>query len=90
MCRFCEELEDLKECHKIAQRWATDAELTEYGKWMQELTIAVVERNWYQKKSKKSAERIVHYRNRGLGFALNYCPECGKKLRGKSTCTNTE
>jgi len=81
MCRFCEELEDLKECHKRAQRWATDAKLTEYGKWMQELTIAVVEWNWYQKKSKKSAGRIVHYRNRGLGFALNYCPDCGQALR---------
>lgn len=90
MCRFCDELKDLKECHKIAQGWATDVELAEYGKYMQELTVAFVQRCWYQKKGKKLAGRTVHYRNKGLGFALNYCPECGKKLRGKSTCTNTE
>ena len=81
MCRFCKELIELKECHKIAQGWATDAELVEYGKWMQELTVAVVERNWYQKKGKKSAGRVMHYRNKGLGFALKYCPECGRKVK---------
>lgn len=90
MCKFCEELESLKECHRIAQRWAIDAELTEYGKWMQDLTVAIIERNWYQKKGKKSSGRSVHYRKYGFGFSLNYCPECGKKLRRKSTCTNTE
>ena len=24
--------------------------------------------------------RSVDYNTRGIGFALNYCPECGKKL----------
>jgi hypothetical protein len=90
LCKFCEALAEEKECHRVAQRWATDAELTEYGKWMAEYTVAIVIRDWYEKKGKKSAGRTVYYRNQGLGFALNYCPECGKKLRGKSKCTNTE
>ena len=81
MCEFCKTLAEMKDCHKIAQGWATDADLAEYGKWMQELTVAVVERNWYQKKGKRSAGRTVHYRNKGLGFALKYCPECGRELR---------
>ena len=81
MCKFCEALAESKECHKIAQGWATDAELTEYGKWKSEYTVAIVERTWYEKKGKKSACRTIHYRNQGLGFKLSYCPECGKKLR---------
>ena len=79
-CKFCECLADIKECHGIAKGWATDAELNEYGVWMQELTVAIVERTWYRKKGKKSGGRSVHYRNQGLGFKLRFCPECGKVL----------
>lgn len=80
-CKFCECMADLKECHGIAQSRETDEDLREYGEWMQELTVAIVERNWYRKKSRKSAGRTVHYRNQGLGFELRFCPECGKRLR---------
>ena len=55
-CKFCEHLADLRECHDIAQSRETDEDLMEYGEWMQELTVAIVERNWYRKKSRKSAD----------------------------------
>lgn len=80
-CQFCKDLKELLECHDIARSRETDEELDEYGAWMQELTVAIVERNWYRKKSRKSAGRTVHYRNQGLGFELRFCPECGKRLR---------
>lgn len=80
MCKFCGEIESIKESHKHAASWATDSELEQYGKYMQELTVAIVERNWYQKHGKKHSSRAVHFRYRGLGFKLKYCPECGRKL----------
>lgn len=33
-------------------------------------------------KTKRQAGRTVDYRNQGLGYKLNYCPECGRKIRG--------
>lgn len=81
MCKFCKEIASLREVHRIASGRTTDAEMTEFGKYMQELSVAVVERTWYQKRGKKGAGRTVHFRNQGIGYALNFCPECGKKLR---------
>ena len=81
MCKFCEAMEDNKEVEKTVRRWATDAELTQFGRWTTEFTVAILKRSWYQKKDKESASRTIQYRNNGLGFELNYCPECGKKLR---------
>jgi hypothetical protein len=80
MCKFCERLEIKKDVHELVASCVTGEELSQNGKWMQELTVAIVERNWYQKRGKRTAGRTVSYRNNGLGFALNYCPECGKKL----------
>lgn len=28
----------------------------------------------------KMRSRTIHYMRDGIGFPLNYCPECGKKL----------
>ena len=81
MCKFCDQIANIKDCHKIASGWATDAERAEYGKYMQELTVAIVERIWYQKQGKKRAGRTVHFRNQGIGYALNFCPECGRSLK---------
>lgn len=30
--------------------------------------------------NKRHAGRTTDYRNRGIGYKLNYCPECGRKL----------
>ena len=81
ICRFCEAMKANRQCYEISRSWATDYELEEYGKYMTEYSVAIVKRSWYQKKGKKSAGRSVEFRYRGLGFALNYCPECGKKVQ---------
>ena len=73
-------MERNKEVERTARGWATDAELLEYGKWMNEYTVAIVIHSWYQKRGKKSASRTVDFRNKGLGYKLNFCPECGKEL----------
>jgi len=83
MCKFCQSLHEIKECHKIAQGWATEDEIRKHGKYMQELTAAIVDRTWYQKHGKKSSGRTVHFRNQGIGFKLNYCPECGRLLNSR-------
>ncbi len=81
MCKFCEAMADNKEVEKTARSWATDAELKQFGRWMTEYTVAILKRSWYQKKGKKNASRTIQYRSNGLGFELNFCPECGRKLR---------
>lgn len=80
MCKFCESMECNKEVERTARGWATDAELLEYGKWMIEYSVAIVKRSWYQKRGKKSAHRTIQFRNKGFGYKLKYCPECGKEL----------
>ena len=80
-CKFCEAMNTHRQCEQIARSWATDAELKEFGKWMTEYSVAIVKRSWYQKRGKKSAGRSTDYRYRGLGYKLNYCPECGRKLK---------
>lgn len=79
-CKFCEAMKTNKQVEKISRSWATDSELKEYGKYMTEYSVAIVKRSWYQRKGKRSAGRTIEYRNNGLGFALNYCPECGRRL----------
>ena len=80
-CNFCKDLKEIKIRYMMTNDCQTYGEIEEYGEWMQELTVAIVERNWYQKRGKRSAGRTIHYKNQGIGFALNFCPECGKRLR---------
>ena len=80
-CKFCEAMQCHKQCDEISRSWATEAELKEYGRWMTEYSVAIVKRSWYKKKGRKRAGRSVDYRNKGLGYKLNYCPECGRKLK---------
>ncbi len=80
MCKFCEAMKSNEQCYEISQGWATEKELQEYGKYEIEYSVAIVKRSWYRKRGKKHACRTVEFRNRGLGFELNYCPECGRKL----------
>ena len=81
MCKFCETMEENKKVEKTVRGWAKDPELAVLGRWTTEFTVAILKRSWYQKKGKKNASRMIQYRNNGLGFELNYCPECGRKLR---------
>ena len=76
-CKFCESLADHK---RIENFWAEeDDEPSKY-----EYTVALVIRSWKPSvRSKRDAGRTTDYRYQGLGYKLNYCPECGKKLKGR-------
>ena len=49
-------------------------------KLKEEYTVALVSHTWSVSRGKRSASRTVDFRNKGLGYKLNYCPECGKEL----------
>ena len=80
-CKFCDAMRVNHQVEEISRSWSTDAELKQYGRYMIEYSVAIVKRSWYQKIGKRKAGRTVEFRYRGLGFELNYCPECGKKVR---------
>ncbi len=76
-CQFCDMLDTYQ---KI---WAFKKENPElYGEesdMEHDASVALVTWDW-KKAHKRSASRTVSYRYRGLGYALNYCPECGRKI----------
>jgi hypothetical protein len=77
-CKFCESYENYRHIHAFCNK-----EIPKEQHMKHEYTVALVIRSWCPKyRSKSHAARTVSYRNRGIGFELNYCPECGKKLRG--------
>ena len=80
-CKFCDAMRCNRQVEKIVRSWANEDELKKYGKSLIEYSVAIVKRSWYQKKGKTTASRTVEFRYRGLGFALNYCPECGAKMQ---------
>lgn len=79
-CRFCSAMEQNREFYAIAKSWTTEEEKSQFGEYMIEYSVAIVKRSWYKKNGKRSSSRTTDYRNRGLGYALNYCPECGKRM----------
>ena len=81
-CKFCETMQTYRKVDYVSDKWKSeDPELQKLGKYKREYTVAIVRRGWYQKKGKRSAGRSTDYRYRGLGYKLNYCPECGRDLR---------
>ena len=73
-CKFCESLADYK---KIENFW--DEKEDEPSKY--EYTVALVIRSWKPRVRRKiNAARTVDYRYRGIGYKLNFCPECGKEI----------
>ena len=64
-CKFCKALAEDK---AISFSWLE-----------REWTVALVRRSWVPG-NKRHAGRTTDYRNRGIGYKLNYCPECGRKL----------
>ena len=80
-CKFCEAMKGYKQAEGITRQWNADAE-KQHGKYMTVYSVAIVKHSWYRKLGKKHAGRVTDYRYRGLGYALNYCPECGKSLKG--------
>ena len=68
-CKFCESLKTWKQVKSMDKGHK------------QEYTVALVIRSWYPSvKSKRHAGRTTDYRRNGIGYKLNYCPECGRPL----------
>ena len=77
-CKFCESLQDWSQIHEFDNLKLPKEEETKH-----EYTVALVIHSWCPKyKTKRQAGRTADYRNQGLGYELNYCPECGRKIRG--------
>lgn len=77
-CRFCEAYELNK---RVSSFKAARPELYGGYHWKSEITVAIVVHDWTKEQGKKNAGRTTDYRYRGLGYKLNYCPECGRKLK---------
>ena len=77
-CSFCKRLEIAA---FIADSEKRERRRTGQVKIYREYTVAFVERTWTKAKGKRRAGRITDYRYRGIGYRLNYCPECGRKIK---------
>lgn len=73
-CKFCESLQNHKQIHEFLSKRDKPGEGLLY-----EYSVAIVIHS-YLKGRKAQAGRSTDYRLRGLGYVLNYCPECGRKL----------
>lgn len=81
VCKFCEAMKENRQVEEINRTLTTDEKSKHYGKYMVEYTVAIVKRSYFQKLGKKKSGRTLEFRHRGLGFELNYCPECGADMR---------
>lgn len=76
MCEFCEAYDTQNKIYAFKDKHPEYCE----EKLFYEITVAMVIRTWTKSKGKAHAGRTTDYRFRGLGYKLNYCPECGRKL----------
>ena len=79
-CAFCEALMEHKNIRALFNQSIKEEHLE---KIYEDYTVALVIRS-YVKGKKRTAGRTTDYRNRGIGYRLNFCPECGRKLTGGS------
>lgn len=75
-CKFCDGYRSYKQIYKFREN---HSEFYGNEHLYHEITVAIVVRSWLKGK-KRQAGRTTDYRYRGIGYKLNYCPECGKKL----------
>ena len=76
-CKFCESLQRNKDIRMFMNN-VRKQEGQE--KIYEEYTVALVIRS-FAKGKKATAGRVTEYRHMGIGYKLNYCPECGVNLR---------
>lgn len=76
-CQFCEALQR----NKNIRAFYNDRQKKEGKERIYEdYTVALVIRS-YVKGKKRTAGRTTDYRNQGIGYKLNFCPECGRALK---------
>ena len=77
MCKFCESLQGWFDLYADSNLYVPKDEEVKHT-----YTVALLIHSWCPKyKTKRQASRLTDYRNKGLGYKLNYCPECGRKLK---------
>ena len=81
-CVFCREYRVKKNLHQFIHDHPEYYGLDSSRE--QDITVAMVVRT-YRRGYKRNASRTTDYRYQGCGYALNYCPECGKSLKGAPT-----
>jgi hypothetical protein len=80
-CAFCSALAGYKEAAAFYRKYDKDG----LGTVKRDYTVALVIRSWTPERGKAHAGRMTDYRNRGVGYKLNFCPECGAELKRKRT-----
>ncbi len=76
-CQFCEALQR----NKSIRAFYNDLRKEEGKERIYEdYAVALVVRS-YAKGKKSTASRTTDYRNQGIGYKLNFCPECGRRLK---------
>lgn len=80
-CMFCEVMKIKHGVADFMREKQSPEELGKYGEYKTEYAVAIITRSWYSKSGKKHATRTTDYMYTGLGYKLNYCPECGRELK---------
>ena len=80
-CKFCESMKIKRQIEEFERQHESPKDLERYGKYKTEYAVAIITRSWYSKTGKKHATRTTDYMYTGLGYKLNYCPECGRELK---------
>lgn len=76
MCDFCDNLNWMKKYAMEENKGRNEENKLRYA-----YNVALVQHIWTKRNGKRNAGRSTNYRNRGIGYQLNYCPECGSSLR---------
>lgn len=79
-CVFCRQYNEWMNIDDFSRK---NEDIGELGRYEHDYTVAIVRRSWYAKRGRKSASISVFFRSKGKGHKLNYCPECGVKLRNR-------
>ena len=75
MCKFCEAMASNREMDKILKKHGPEMSYR--------YSVAIVKRT-FRKGSKGARAYSTDYRYRGCGYALNFCPECGRQMTKNS------
>ena len=73
-CKFCEALDRYKRVEATIRDYEPEVSFR--------LSAAIVRRKFI-KGRRGCQSSFTDYRNKGCGYELNYCPECGRDLRKK-------
>ena len=76
-CEFCSHLA-VKDF--IVEMNKADEKVFGKPRLYHEYSVAFVDRFWRKGEGKRNAQVKTEFRWRDLGYRLNYCPECGRKI----------